>query len=168
MKCLPTRSNIQWLSLRQKLRMQRHLSLPTNALSPKNLVLSPTQPSHCDGVCCVTHTEAQPMKCSCAMVLFAALSGCLRDPPRSSAREPVSVASPLVVPPPVAPATSVQSQSPQELPPLRQPVRWVVRTTGASETERLPLVIAIHGLGDTVRILKKFRKRFATHWSSSV
>jgi phospholipase/carboxylesterase len=94
--------------------------------------------------------EEKSMNFSRAVVLFMALSGCLRDPPRASARESVSVVSPSVVQPSVIPTTPMQPGPAQELAPLRQPVRWVVRTTGATdENERLPLIVAIHGLGDT-------------------
>jgi len=74
------------------------------------------------------------------LALAFLLAACGRDAPASGARGPIPASSPPITPPPKALASG---------PGEAAGVRYLERTTGSAKPdEPLPLLVAIHGLGD--------------------
>ena len=87
-----------------------------------------------------------------ALLLLAAPLACIREPAPTPRRPSPAAPSP----PPIAPAPPAPPVAPTPAPPVVDqqaapvPVRFVVRVSGGARPgDRLPLLVALHGLGDS-------------------
>lgn len=89
-----------------------------------------------------------------AVVLGLAVTplACLRERPSPVARRPEAIAAPVPTaspsPAPLAPRVAAPTPPPEGSSPVT--LRLVLRVTGGAQaTDRLPLIVALHGLGDS-------------------